>query len=74
MTATCASSYKVTETTEAPLIVAGNVDSMERIRELKELGVWAFTIGGAVMERKIQIAGDEQEQIKPVLRNNVLIV
>jgi len=51
-----------------PLIVAGNVDSVERIRELKELGVWAFTIGGAVMEKKFAATGDEPDQIKAVLK------
>jgi hypothetical protein len=59
---------KVTETIEIPLIVAGNVDSLERIRELKELGVWAFTIGGAIMERKFLTSVDESEQIRAVLR------
>ena len=58
---------KVAEAINIPLIVAGNVDSVERIRELKELGVWAFTIGGAIMERKFQVAGDEEQQIKAVL-------
>ena len=62
---------KVMEAIEVPLIVAGNVDSMERIRELKGLGVWAFTIGGAIMERKFLAAGDEQEQIKAVLKEIV---
>jgi hypothetical protein len=59
---------KVTEATKIPLIVAGNVDSLERVRELKELGVWAFTIGGAIMERKFITDGDEPEQIKAVLK------
>jgi len=53
---------------QIPLIVAGNVDSFERIRELKALGVWAFTIGGAIMEKKFPAAGDETEQIKAVLK------
>jgi hypothetical protein len=59
---------KVMEAVEIPIIVAGNVDSFERIRKLKELGVWAFTIGGAIMERKFLTAADEPEQIKAVLK------
>jgi hypothetical protein len=63
---------KVSAAIEVPLVVAGNVDSFERIRELKELGVWAFTIGGAIMERKFLPSADESEQIRAVLRNSAL--
>jgi hypothetical protein len=59
---------KVAEAIQIPLIVAGNVDSAERIRELKELGVWAFTIGGAIMEKRFPGSGEEQDQIKTVLK------
>jgi len=59
---------KVMAAIRIPLIVAGNVDSVERIRELKELGVWAFTIGGAVMEKKFAATADEPDQIKAVLK------
>jgi hypothetical protein len=59
---------KVMAAVQVPLIVAGNVDSVERIRELKELGVWAFTIGGAIMEKKFAATADEPDQIKAVLK------
>jgi len=59
---------KVEGAIQIPLIVAGNVDSIERIRELKELNIWAFTIGGAIMEKKFPGAGEEQDQIKTVLK------
>ena len=59
---------KVMAAVELPLVVAGNVDSVERIRELKELGVWAFTIGGAIMEKKFAGTADEPDQIKAVLK------
>jgi hypothetical protein len=58
----------VRASTDLPLVVAGNVDSFERIREMKRLGVWAFTIGGAIMEKKFLPGKDETEQIKAVLR------
>jgi hypothetical protein len=54
--------------TDLPLIVAGNVDSCDRIKEMKKLGVWAFTIGGAIMEKKFLPGKDEPEQIKAVLK------
>jgi indole-3-glycerol phosphate synthase len=50
-----------------PLIVAGNVDSYERITYLKDKGVWAFTIGGAVLEKKFVAGGTEKEQVEAVL-------
>jgi len=59
---------KVKTVIQIPLIVAGNVDSVERIRELNKLGVWAFTIGGAIMEKKFAGTADEQDQIKAVLK------
>jgi len=54
--------------TKLPTIVAGNVDSYDRIKEMKELGVWAFTIGGAIIEKKFLPGKDEPEQIKAVLK------
>jgi len=64
----CELIQKVKAAIQIPLIVAGNVDSFERIRELKSLGVWAFTIGGAIMEKKFSTTGEETEQIKVVLK------
>jgi len=36
--------------TSFPVIAAGSVDSVERIRTLAEHGVWAFTIGTAALD------------------------
>jgi hypothetical protein len=44
------------------------VDSYDRIKEMKQLGVWAFTIGGAVIEKKFLPGKDEPEQIEAVLK------
>ena len=40
----------VSEATTLPLICAGSVDSVARIEELRDLGVWAFTIGTAALD------------------------
>ena len=40
----------VSEATSLPLICAGSVDSIARIEELRDLGVWAFTIGTAALD------------------------
>ena len=57
----------VQSSTDIPLVIAGNIDSYERIREMKRLGVWAYTIGGAIMENRFLPGKDEAEQIKAVL-------
>jgi thiamine monophosphate synthase len=52
---------------DIPLIVAGSIDSFERINRVVGLGVWGFTIGSAIFERKfskdLSIAG----QIKAIM-------
>jgi len=53
---------------DIPLIVAGNVDSFERIREMKRLELWAFTIGGAILEKRFLPGKSEVEQVKAVLK------
>jgi hypothetical protein len=40
----------VAAATRLPLICAGSVDSVERIETLRDLGVWAFTIGTAALD------------------------
>ncbi len=40
----------VAAATSLPLICAGSVDSIERIETLRDLGVWAFTIGTAALD------------------------
>ena len=40
----------VVSTTSLPVIAAGSVDSVERIRALASHGVWAFTIGTAALD------------------------
>jgi hypothetical protein len=56
----------VVDAPHAPVIAAGSVDSIERIRRLSALGVWAFTIGGAIFEGAFG-GTDVREQIETVL-------
>lgn len=48
----------------APVCIAGSVNSYERLMELKSIAPWAFTIGGAFFENKFD--GTFQEQINKV--------
>ncbi len=50
-----------------PVIAAGSVDSAERIRVLAERGVWGFTIGGAVFERRLPAGPSVRDQVAWVL-------
>ena len=40
----------VTAATDLPVICAGSVDSVERIRALDSAGAWGFTIGTAALD------------------------
>ena len=51
-----------------PVIAAGSVDSPERIRALASLGVWGYTIGGAIFEGRLPGAPSVPDQIREVLR------
>jgi hypothetical protein len=46
-----------------PVIAAGSVDSVERIRTLARLGVWGFTIGGAIFDRRLPAGPSVREQV-----------
>ncbi len=50
-----------------PVIVAGSIDSLERIRAVDATGAWAFTIGGAVLDRRIEPGAPLDSQIEVVL-------
>jgi hypothetical protein len=57
----------VVAATPKPIIAAGSVDSVERIRELGRLGVWGFTVGGAVFEGRFPGASTARAQIATIL-------
>lgn len=48
----------------APVCIAGSINSYERLDELKDSNPWAFTIGGAFFENKFD--GNFAEQINKV--------
>lgn len=52
---------------EIPLIIAGSIDRFGRVRKMVDMKVWAFTIGGAVMEKKFVPGGSIREQVLAVL-------
>jgi hypothetical protein len=57
---------RVREAASVPIIAAGSVDSLERIQTLAEIGVWGFTIGSAIFDRRF---GDSiAEQVQLVLK------
>lgn len=46
-----------------PVIAAGSVDSAARIEALAQAGAWAFTIGGAIFDRKLPAGPSIREQV-----------
>lgn len=51
---------------EAPVCIAGSIDSYKRLDEVKQAGAWAFTIGSAFFDGKF--GGSIPEQIDAVCR------
>jgi hypothetical protein len=50
-----------------PVIAAGSVDSVERIRALADRGVWAFTIGTAALDGRLVPGAPLKQQLRRVL-------
>ena len=50
---------------DAPVVVAGSVDSYQRLDELKKAAPWAFTIGSAFFDNEFN--GSFEEQINKVV-------
>jgi hypothetical protein len=57
----------VVEASTGPVVAAGSVDSIERIRVLSALGTWAFTIGAAVFDAKLPGGQTVREQVETAL-------
>lgn len=55
---------KVINGVDAPVCVAGSVDSYKRLDEIKSSSPWAFTIGGAFFENKFD--GEFADQVDKV--------
>ena len=58
---------RVIDALKIPLIVAGSIDDFEKIGQMKRKNVWAFTIGGAILEKKFAPAKNIKEQVATVL-------
>jgi hypothetical protein len=59
---------RVLEVMKTPLIVAGSIKTPEQVKKMKELKVWAFTIGGAIFDKKFVPKGTYADNIKAVLK------
>lgn len=57
----------VLEATALPVIAAGSVDSLQRVRSLVERRVWGFTIGTAALDRKLVPEAPLTGQLQAVL-------
>lgn len=55
-------------TVKIPVIVAGSIDSFDRVRKMIQLKVAGFTIGGAILDKKFVPNGSLAEQVKAVLK------
>lgn len=51
---------KFVEKIDAPVCIAGSVDSYQRLSEIKKINPWAFTIGSAFFEKKFGESFSEQ--------------
>jgi plasmid stabilization system protein ParE len=58
----------VVAASSGPVVVAGSVDSVERIHTIARTGAWGFTVGGAVFDRAFVRDGSLRFQIDEVLR------
>ena len=58
----------VKDAVDIPIIVAGSISSFEQIRKMVELGVWGFTIGSAILDRKFVAGGSVRDQVEAVLK------
>ena len=52
---------------EMDVIVAGSIDSFERIRKVITLGASLYTIGGAIFEKKFVPGGSIADQVKAII-------
>ena len=57
----------VVDAASGPVVAAGSVDSAERIDALAGAGAWAFTIGGAIFDRRLPAGDSIREQVECAL-------
>jgi len=51
-----------------PMIVAGSIDNYGRVSKMREMDIWAFTIGGAIFDKKFVGNGSLADNINAVLK------
>jgi hypothetical protein len=42
---------------DVPVVIAGSIDSIERVRRVTQLGAWGFTVGSAIFEGRFGLPG-----------------
>lgn len=52
---------------EMPIIAAGSIDNLDKVRKMVEIGVWGFTIGSAIINRKFVEDGNILDQVNEIL-------
>ncbi len=57
----------VVKSIDAPLIVADSIASVERVKIVCGLGIWGFTVGGAVFDRSFAGEKTLRGQIQTIL-------
>lgn len=57
----------VVDSASGPVVAAGSVDSAKRIEALARAGAWAFTIGGAIFDRRLPAGDSIREQVECAL-------
>lgn len=55
------------EATKSPVVLAGSIDSFDRLDKVKQFDPWGFTIGSAFFDKKFVKGGSFKEQIVKVL-------
>lgn len=50
-----------------PVVIAGSIDSAEKVEAVKRVGAWAFTVGSAVFDGQFPTAANERDQVRFVL-------
>jgi len=59
---------KVDTAVNVPIVSAGSINSLERIQETIDQGIWGFTIGGAFFEKKFSPGGSYRDNVAAVLK------
>jgi len=59
----------VKDAVDIPIVLAGSINSFERLQETIDYGVWGFTIGGAFFEKKFAPEGSFKDNVKAMVKN-----